>query len=78
MIQALTHDFDTVVFSGTLKNGRISTRNKKKKISELCKAIYFRISRPNIRILLLLKGSFWEFPFLCLDLQLINSLNAVN
>ncbi len=48
----------------------ISARNTI--MRKLCKAIFsvfYKISRPNLEILLLLKGSLRECSFLCLDLS---------
>ena len=55
-----------------LKNGsNFRTLHNDEKICQICKAIFsvfYKISRPNFEILLLLKGSFREFRFLCLNL----------
>ncbi len=57
-----------------LKMVAISARNIifNEKICKLCKAIFsahYNIFQPKFGILLLLKGSFQEFVFFCLDLS---------
>ena len=50
----------------------LRTLHNNEKICKLCKAIFsahYNIFQPNFGILLLLKGSFQEFGFFCLDLS---------
>ena len=61
---------EIVTTFGSKNGSNFRTQHNNEKICKHCKAIFsvfYKISRPNFEILLLLKSSFREFRFLCLS-----------